>query len=418
MRLIPVVSSALTGLIVGGLVALAAAPGVIQSYNAICDVGFPTRCLGIAPDGSIAVTGGGGGSGGGGATLKSTAADPTYVEGSTTDPLSGDLSGHLRVLAKQQTSPWVVGGTVGISGGVGVTQVTSPWTITGPVTHAAGSAVDGWDITQGAKTDARGTATDGTPLSVIAILKQLSFLMQNPVTQPVSGTVGISGGVAATQSGAWNVGQVGSPWGVAGTGSAGAAASGVITVQGIAGGVAQQVAQTGSPWGVTGTGTAGVAATGVVSVQGIAGGVAQPISGSVGITGTAAVTQSGTWTVQQGTPPWTVTPGVQTSGIPLAGSGVLSSAFAIKASAGVLYGISISTTSTGGYLVLVNAAASPGAGAIVPVASCYVPAFGTCGLQYTPPASFSLGIQAVFTTAATPYTYTPSATAQFSSQAF
>lgn len=40
-----------------------------------------------------------------------TAANPSYSEG-TSNPLSQDLSGHLRVGATQTTSPWVVSGTV------------------------------------------------------------------------------------------------------------------------------------------------------------------------------------------------------------------------------------------------------------------------------------------------------------------
>jgi hypothetical protein len=42
-----------------------------------------------------------------------------------------------------------------------------------------------------------------------------------------------------------------------------------------------------------------------LSIQGNASGVPVPVSGTVSV-GTPAVTQSGTWTVQQGTPPWSV----------------------------------------------------------------------------------------------------------------
>lgn len=38
-------------------------------------------------------------SAGGGTTVTATAADPTYVEGSTSNPLSTDLKGYLRVIA-------------------------------------------------------------------------------------------------------------------------------------------------------------------------------------------------------------------------------------------------------------------------------------------------------------------------------
>lgn len=92
--------------------------------------------------------------------------------------------------------------------------------------------------------------------------------------------------------------------------------------------------QGGAPWTVTGSGTAGTAATGVLTVQGIASmtalkvdgsGVTQPVSGTVSAaqsgtwttgrtwslasgTDSVAATQSGTWTVQPGntanTTPW------------------------------------------------------------------------------------------------------------------
>lgn len=65
------------------------------------------------------------------------------------------------------------------------------------------------------------------------------------------------------------------------------------------GNVIGAVTQSGGPWTVTGTGTAGSAATGVVTVQGIAGGTAIPISGtvtasnpSVGTDGSAIPTSS------------------------------------------------------------------------------------------------------------------------------
>src|SRR5882672_12704416 len=59
-------------------------------------------------------------------------------------------------------------------------------------------------------------------------------------------------------------------------------------------------------------GTAGAANTNVITVQGIASGVAQPVTmTSTTITGTVAATQSGTWTVQPGntanTTAWLVT---------------------------------------------------------------------------------------------------------------
>ncbi len=106
-------------IVVGGLsllstMAPAHAAG-ISSKVGVCDPLYPDRCLKPAADGSIATTGGGGGS----TTVKATAADPTYVEGSTTNPLSVDLSGYLRTLAKQ-SGTWNitnVSGTVSLPTG-------------------------------------------------------------------------------------------------------------------------------------------------------------------------------------------------------------------------------------------------------------------------------------------------------------
>lgn len=43
---------------------------------------------------------------------------------------------------------------------------------------AAGAGVDGWDLTQGAKADAKNAATDTTPISIMSVLKQISSSIQ------------------------------------------------------------------------------------------------------------------------------------------------------------------------------------------------------------------------------------------------
>lgn len=106
-------------------------------------------------------------------------------------------------------------------------------------------------------------------------------------------------------------------------GTAGTSNAAVVSVQGIASGTALPVSLTSTtitgtvaatqsgtwtvqpgntanttPWLITGSGTAGSAATGVVTVQGIASGTVLPVSlTSTTITGTVAATQSGTWNV-------------------------------------------------------------------------------------------------------------------------
>ena len=92
-----------SALIVVGLVYYAWAqviqsPGVTGigcAYNTVP----PTLTNGQAGWVQCSSTGGLVVSGGSGATVTATAADPTYVEGSTNNPLSADLSGHLRVVA-------------------------------------------------------------------------------------------------------------------------------------------------------------------------------------------------------------------------------------------------------------------------------------------------------------------------------
>ena len=69
----------------------------------------------------------------------------------------------------------------------------------------------------------------------------------------------------------WAVTQSTSPWIIAGGGTAGSAAAGVATVQGIA---------SMTPILIGGTGTAGSSATAVVTVQGITSGTALPVSGA------------------------------------------------------------------------------------------------------------------------------------------
>jgi hypothetical protein len=197
-----------------------------------------------------------------------TTGSPTYSSG-TSNPLSSTTAGALRVDASATTQP--VSGSVSITGTPSVT--ISSGTVT--VTQATGTNLH---------------------------------------------TVIDSGTVAATQSGAWSV---------SGTGTAGTPATGVMTVQGNASGTPvpvsgtvtasnPSVSTTGSapPGSATYVGGSVTTAspsytTGQISALSLTlagalrvdgSGVTQPISGSVSITGTPAVTvSSGTVTVTQGT---------------------------------------------------------------------------------------------------------------------
>lgn len=56
------------------------------------------------------------------------------------------------------------------------------------------TTADGADTTMGAKADAKSTATDTTPISVVSILKQISASVQAPPSHAVSGTVTANAG--------------------------------------------------------------------------------------------------------------------------------------------------------------------------------------------------------------------------------
>lgn len=47
---------------------------------------------------------------------------------------------------------------------------------------AVGAIVDGADVTQGAKADARSVATDTTPITIMSVLKEISYMAQNPAS--------------------------------------------------------------------------------------------------------------------------------------------------------------------------------------------------------------------------------------------
>jgi hypothetical protein len=418
-RWMALVSSILTGLTVAGAAALAAPPGVINQFNAVCDAGFPTRCIAVDTNGAIAVTGG---TGGGGAALKATANPPVYVEGSASNPLSSDLSGNMRTLPSARANaaapsyteatadplsmdlsgnlrvtgnfasslkataadPGYVEGTNNpfsadlsgylrskvkaasgayASGSIASGAIASGAYAAGSISAgaiAAGAAIDGWDATQGAKSDARSTATDATPVSVVQVLKELSFMAQSPANV---GAVQIGAPWSVSQSGTWTVQQGTPPW---------------------------SVSQSGSPWGITGSGSAGSPTAGVVTVQGITGGTPLP---ETAIPSSAAV-----------------------AGIAPVSSAALETGHVLKASAGNLYGVEVTTTGVAGYLEVFNSTTVPAAGAVTPVAHCYVVAFGTCGLQFTPPMVMATGISVAFSASTTPFTKTDSATAAFSGQ--
>jgi hypothetical protein len=171
-----------------------------------------------------------------------TTAAPTYTTAQT-NPLSLTTAGLLRVDGSGATQP--------ISGSITVSGTT---TVSGTVTANQGGAP--WTM----KPDGTAWAQTGTSANVNvtnASIPVTGTFWQ--ATQPVSGTV------AATQSGTWTV----QPGNTANT----------------------------TAWLVTGTG-------GTFPVTGTFWQATQPVS--IAATVNVSAAQSGTWTVQQGTPPWTV----------------------------------------------------------------------------------------------------------------
>jgi hypothetical protein len=161
---------------------MTAAPNVRQSV-AVADPGNPANVIKPNADGSVNVAGSISAS----TSAIATAADPSYVEGDA-EALSQTLSGHLRTLAAiDQTTP-------GATNLVAAGQAGS-WTVTANLGTLNGAAT-------AAKQPALGTA--GTPSADVISVQGIG----GGTAIPVSGTVAISGTVAATQSGTWNVGTV------------------------------------------------------------------------------------------------------------------------------------------------------------------------------------------------------------------
>lgn len=117
-----------------------------------------------------------------------------------------------------------------------------------------------------------------------------------PRSKIVIGADGVNGGDVSSSN----------PMPVTGTGTAGTAATGVVTVQGIASGVAIPVSDNGSTLSIddgagsiTVDGT--VAVSGTVAITDNSGSITvDDGAGSLTVDGTVAATQSGTWTVQVG----------------------------------------------------------------------------------------------------------------------
>ena len=156
----------------------------------------------------------------------------------------------------------------------------------------AGAALDGWDATQGLKTDAKSTATDGTSTSVVSILKQISASVQAPPSQAVTGTFyqttqPVSLASAQVASGAFASGSIASGAIASGAVASGAIASGAAVAGSFVDGA---IATLGLKTDAKSTATDGTS-TSQISIL-------KQISASVQAPPSQAVTNAGTFAVQ------------------------------------------------------------------------------------------------------------------------
>ena len=83
---------------------------------------------------------------------------------------------------------------------------------------------------------------------------------------------------------------------------------------------------------------------------------------------------------------------------------------------GTLYGFSVTSGASAGYVLIYNLTAAPVDGAVTPVACYALPASQTIGVAFTPlPLNMTVGITAVFSTTGC-FSQTSSATAFFTAQ--
>ncbi len=98
-------------------------------------------------------------------------------------------------------------------------------------------------------------------------------------------------------------------------------------------------------------------------------------------------------------------------------STALETGHVIKASAGNLYGLNVSSTTVAGWVLIFNSTTVPAAGAVTPVKAYPIPANSALAVGFDPPLKFATGISVAFSIATTPFTKTDSATAFISGDA-
>lgn len=176
------------------------------------------------------------------------------------------IDGSARqVMVGAGTAGTPAGGVVSIQGVAGGTAVP----VSGTVTANAGTG--SFTVVQATAANLNATVVQGTAAN---LRTQTASEAATAATTPT--VAGLAGGAVTTAAPTYTTGQM-DPLSLTTTGLLRVDGSGVT--QPVSGTVTAN-AGTGN-FNVIGTGTAGTAATGVVTIQGIAGGVAVPISGTV-----------------------------------------------------------------------------------------------------------------------------------------
>lgn len=141
---------------------------------------------------------------------------------------------------------------------------------------------------------------------------------------------------------------------------------------------------------------------GAVSIGTVVLGAGSAIAGKFGIDQTTP----GTTNAMERVPS-----GVAGAGIAPVVTAALATSKVIKASAGNLYGFNGMATTVPGIFLVHNSASAPAAGAVTPIKAYPVAAGQAVADKFDPPIRCGAGISITFTSAATPFTQTDSATA-------
>ena len=298
----------------------------------------------------------------GGAVPGGTTANPLRIDptGTTTQPVSGSVTVAGTVTANAGTGNF----TVVQATGTNLHTVVDSGTVTANIGTTAGIALDATvsklTVAQatalGSTTGpmAQGSVSTGAPTYTTGTINPLSLTTAGALridgsgaTQPVSGSVSVSN-FPATQpiSGTVTANQGGAPW-------------------------STNVTQFGGSNVATGTGASGA---GIPRV-------------TVANDSNVLATQSGTWAEQ----PVAGTTGGATTTHLVSASG--NNATNTKASAGLLYGFSISNTNAAArYVHFYNKATAPVVGTDVPVATVQVPGNGVVIRAFPVGATYGTGI--------------------------